>query len=62
MDEAETRRLAEAAGLARLDDRYLAQLAHSVASGRELSGALPKDLHWSEEIAPTIRLRRRARP
>ena len=52
---------ASAAGLTRLEEAHLGQLARSLESGGELSGRLPKDLHWSEEIAPTIRLRRRAR-
>ena len=34
---------------------HLGQLARSVESGRELSGRLPKDLHWSEEIAVVFR-------
>ena len=48
--------IAIAAGLTALDDKHLAQLANSVASGRELAAKLPKDLHWSEEIALTFRL------
>jgi hypothetical protein len=48
--------IANAAGLAALGEKHLAQLANSVASGRELSGLLPKDLHWREEIALTFRL------
>jgi len=44
-----------AAGLTRLKAAHLGQLARSVESGRELSGRLPKDLHWSEEIAVVFR-------
>lgn len=62
MDKRQARRIAEAAGLARLEDKHLAQLARSAETGRELSGALPKDLHWSEEMAPTFRLPPRAGP
>ena len=50
------RRIALAAGLTALDEKHLTQLANSVVSGRELSAKLPKDLHWSEEIALTFRL------
>ena len=46
---------AMAAGLTRLEEAHLGQLARSVESGRELSGRLPKDLHWSEEIAVVFR-------
>jgi hypothetical protein len=46
---------AMAAGLTRLKEAHLAELARSVESGRELSGILPKDLHWSEEIAVVFR-------
>ena len=31
-------------------------IANSVASAREVGGKLPKDLHWSEEIALVFRL------
>lgn len=48
--------IAKAAGLTGLGAKHLAQLAGGVASGRELSGKLPKDLHWSEELAVTFRL------
>ena len=49
-------RIATAAGLPRLSDRQLAQLGKSLASARELAGKLPKDLHWSDELALTFRL------
>jgi hypothetical protein len=55
-DNDRAREIAQAAGLAKLDGKHLAQLADSVASARELAGKLPKDLHWSEEIALTLRL------
>ena len=61
MDKKQAQETAVAAGLTRLEDAHLGQLARSVEAARELSDRLPKDLHWSEEIAPTIRLRRRAR-
>jgi hypothetical protein len=47
--------VADAAGLTTWT-KHRAQLALSVVSGRELSAKLPKDLHWSEEIALTFRL------
>jgi hypothetical protein len=34
----------------------LPKLAQGVASARELAQKLPKDLHWSEEIALIFRL------
>jgi hypothetical protein len=56
MDENRAREVAAAAGLTNLDEKHRAQLALSVASARELAGKLPKDLHWSEEIALVFRL------
>ena len=56
MDKDEAQQLAAAAGLTKLDEKHLAQLALSVASARELAAKLPKDLHWSEEIALVFRL------
>ncbi len=56
MDKDRTQKVAADAGLGRLDDRHLTQLANGIASARELAGQLPKDLHWSEEIALTFRL------
>ena len=58
IDENHARQVATAAGLTRLDEKHLAQLALSVASARELAGKLPKDLHWSEEIALVFHLPR----
>ena len=55
-DEEHARLAATAAGLASLSEKHLAQLAQSVASARELAAKLPKDLHWSEEIALVFRL------
>jgi hypothetical protein len=56
MKDERTRELAAAAGLTRLDEKHLAQLGQGIASARELAAKLPKDLHWSEEIALTFRL------
>ena len=59
-DETRARLVATGAGLTKLDEKHLAQLAQSVASARELAGKLPQDLHWSEEIALVFRLPRAA--
>ena len=56
MENDRAREIAIAAGLTKLDDKHMAQLANSVASAREVGGKLPKDLHWSEEIALVFRL------
>ena len=56
MDDDRAREIATAAGLTKLDEKHLAQLALSVASARELAAKLPKDLHWSEESALVFRL------
>ena len=58
MDDDRAREIATAAGLTNLDEKHLAQLALSVASARELAAKLPKDLHWSEEIALVFHLPR----
>jgi len=50
------RQTAATAGLMRLDPAHLAQLKRAMESARELGGELPKDLHYSEEIAITFRL------
>ena len=55
-DENHARQIATTAGLTKLDEKQLAQMALSVASARDLAGKLPKDLHWSEEIAVVFRL------
>ena len=55
-DKDRAREIAIAAGLTKLDAKHLDQLARSVASARELAEKLPKDLHWTEEIALTFRL------
>jgi hypothetical protein len=47
---------AATAGLGRLNQAQLAQLKRAMESARELSDKLPKDLHFSEEIAVTFRL------
>lgn len=54
MDDA--RGYAVAAGLAKLEEKHLEQLAQGIASARELAARLPKDLHWGEEIAIAFRL------
>jgi hypothetical protein len=56
MRKAELVQMAAAAGLPRLSDKHLDQLQKSLASARELADKLPKDLHWSEELALTFRL------
>jgi hypothetical protein len=48
--------MAARAGLGRLSEQHVNELARSVASGRELSERLPKDLHWTEEPALIFRL------
>ena len=58
MDKDRAQEIAAAEGLTKLDETQLAQLAQSVASARELAGKLPKDLHWSEEIALVFSLPR----
>jgi hypothetical protein len=55
-DKDRAQEIAVAEGLTKLDEKQLAQLAQSVASARELAAKLPKDLHWSEEIALVFRL------
>ena len=50
------RQTAATAGLTRLNQAHLAQLKRAMESARELGGKLPKDLHYSEEIAITFRL------
>jgi len=60
MSSAELAQLAAAAGLPRLSDKHLDQLQQSAASARELADKLPKDLHWTEELALTFRLPRPA--
>lgn len=44
------------AGLTRLNQAHLAQLQRAIEAARELGDQLPKDLHYSEEIAVTFRL------
>ncbi len=63
-DESELRRAAAAMGLPKLDGKHLTQLEQAMVSTRDLGARLPKDLHWSEELALTFRLspRREAKP
>ena len=48
--------IAAAAGLTKLAEKHLEQLAASIASARKLAGKLPTDLHWTEELALVFRL------
>jgi hypothetical protein len=56
MDLDEARRAATVAGLTSLTEGDLALLAKSLDANLVLSQRLPLDLHWSEEIAPVLRL------
>lgn len=56
MEHDHAKAIAASAGLTKLGDEHLAQLSQAIASSRELAAKLPKDLHWSEEIALTFRL------
>ena len=47
---------AATAGLMGLNQAHLAQLKRAMESARELGDKLPKDLHYSEEIALTFRI------
>jgi len=49
-------RTAATAGLTRLTEAHLVQLKRAMESAHELGDKLPKDLHYSEEIAVTFRL------
>jgi len=55
-DDERAQQVAALPGLTKLEAKHLAQLANSVASAREAGAKLPKDLHWSEEIALIFRL------
>jgi len=50
------REAAARAGLDKLDTDHLAQLERAIQSARELGDKLPKDLHYSEELALTFLL------
>ena len=56
MDREDARKAAAAAGLHRLTEPHLDQLAQCLVANTKLMRQLPKDLHWSEEIAPVLRL------
>ena len=56
VDHDQLKAIAAAAGLPRLSDKHLEQLQTSAASASELSGKLPKDLNWTDELALTFRL------
>jgi hypothetical protein len=49
-------RTAATAGLTRLAEAHLVQLKRAMEAAHELGEKLPKDLHYSEEIAITFRL------
>jgi hypothetical protein len=50
------RETAATARLSKLDKNHLSQLKRAIETARELGDKLPKDLHYSEEIALTFRL------
>ena len=56
MTNDETRRIARAHGLDRLSDEHLEQFAATIEHGRKIATQLPRDLHWSEELALTFDL------
>ena len=56
MKRDDARTAAATAGLHQLTDADLDLLAKSQAANAQLNARLPKDLHWSEEIAPVLRL------
>jgi hypothetical protein len=56
MGEAAAQWLARRMGLAKLDERHALQFARSIQTAGELAAKLPKDLHWSEEVALVLRL------
>ena len=56
MPHDDARKAAVAAGLNGLTEADLGLLAKSLVANRALSRRLPQDLHWSEEIAPVLRL------
>ena len=57
MEKDRAREIAAAEGLTKLDEKQLAQLGRRASPRRASSpDKLPKDLHWSEEIALVFRL------
>ena len=56
VSETDPKAAARVAGLNRLTESDLRLLAKSLDANRALVQRLPKDLHWSEEIAPVLRL------
>jgi hypothetical protein len=56
MSQNDPKSVAASAGLDRLSEADLRLLAKSLEANRALVKRLPKDLHWSEEIAPILRL------
>jgi hypothetical protein len=61
MDSDEVRKLAAAAGLEKVEDRHLQQLKKSFEKSRLLTSQMPRDLHWSEEVAFTFQPKPRQR-
>ena len=56
MDRKNERGVADHAGLRKLTESDLGLLAKSLEANRSLVAGLPRNLHWSEEIAPVLRL------
>jgi hypothetical protein len=55
-DDDTLRQTATTAGLGKLEPTHLLELKRAMEAARELGDRLPKDLHYSEEIALTFRL------
>ncbi len=53
-------RQAKAAGLDKLTAAHLAEFARTAKTAAELAKRLPKDLHWTDEMALVLRLTPRA--
>ena len=62
MDCKRVGRFARSAGLPNLTEKHLEQLAQSIEAARELSQKLPRDLHWSEDLALQFRTPERREP
>lgn len=57
MTREEGRRLADEVGLRKLTDKQLDEFIAGALTARTTAAKLPKDLHWSEEIAVAFRLK-----
>jgi hypothetical protein len=57
MSQEELRRRAREAGLPKLEGPHLEAFARGVEGSRRLCRELPADLHWTEEMALTFRLK-----